>query len=188
MEALAALGVASSVVQFIHFISECISTGAEIGRSAGGASQQTLELEEVYRSLRDLSYRLRCEGNSRQKIEEQFVQLADHPQHDKLKLHIKALEGLTVECGLLCEQLLQAVEKLRVQGASCRSFKSFIAALKTVWNGKKIRDLEERIDRYQRMISLHFFPFLWYTDRTRFTLPLLMLRLSAISSHKCSEL
>ena len=193
MEALAALGLASNVVQFVQFVSELISTGTEIAGSVQGTSQRTLELEEVYKSLSDLSSRLHCGGNSRQNNDDTsglrglLVHRIDLSQRVELQSHIQSLERLAGDCNLLCEQLLGTIQKLRVQGTSYRPFKSFIAALKTAWNVKKIRDLEERIDQYQKTISLHFFPLLRYIDPARFTSPMLMLYLLANSSHTCSK-
>jgi hypothetical protein len=61
MEALAALSLASNVLQCIHFVPRLISEGSEIYTSLSGASQKTIELEKIFQNLSDVSSRLQPE-------------------------------------------------------------------------------------------------------------------------------
>ena len=154
MEALAALSLASNVVQFVVFVSDLISTSAEISRSTQGASRQTLELKRVFGSLSDFDCRLRYGEDSRREndrapgLRELLVNHKDLQPCVELQSHIQPLEGLATECVALCGELLVTVQRLEMKERRCRPFQSFIAALRTTWNSRTIRDLEERIGRY----------------------------------------
>lgn len=173
MEALAALGLAGNVVQFVDFVSQLISTGSEIAGSVQGTTERTLELEKVYDSLNTFSSRLHVAGNhaSNNKDTEGLrgllANLAESSQRDELQSHVRSIEELAADCNVLCQQLLETVRKFRVKRSSSRLLKSFLAALKMAWSSKKIQDLEERINRYRKMISLHFFPLLRYAFHSR---------------------
>lgn len=174
MEALSALGLAGNVVQFVDFVSQLISTGSEIAGSVQGTTERTLEFEKVYDSLNSFSSRLHVTGNhaSNNKDTEGLrgllADLTEPSQRVELQSHIRSLEELAADCSVLCQQLLEMVRKFRVKGSCGRSFKSFLAALKMAWSSKKIQGLEERLNRYRRMISLHFFPLLRYVAHSRF--------------------
>ncbi|KAH6708897.1 hypothetical protein BKA61DRAFT_557727 [Leptodontidium sp. MPI-SDFR-AT-0119] len=166
MEALAALGLAGNVVQFVDFVSKLISAGVEIAGSVEGATERTLEIEKVYNSLDAFSSRLHVGGTRATNNEdiEGLRGLVDHRSEIGGRLefqdHIRSLEELAADCNSLCRRLLETVRKLHNKGPAGCQFKSLIAALRTAWSSKKIKDLEERLERYQKMISLHFFPLL----------------------------
>jgi hypothetical protein len=167
MEALAALGLASNVLQCIDFVSRLISEGSEIYTSLSGASQKTIELEKIYQNLSDVSSKLQSEESvlplgDMSSFRSSFTQQLGSSELAKLKskAHVKAINELTTDCQHLCDQLLDTIRKLQVRTGSHHTFKSFKAALKTVWSSKKIDDLQNRIDRFYGVISLHFFPIL----------------------------
>ena len=164
MEAIAALGLAGNVFQFVDFVSKLISAGVEIAESVEGATERTLEIEKVYNSLDAFSTRLRVGGTSATNNEDTeglrglLDQRSDTCGRLELQVHIRSLEELAADCNSLCRRLLEMVRKLHNKGPAGREFKSFVAALRTAWSSKKIKDLEERLERYQKMISPHFFP------------------------------
>lgn len=163
MEALTALGVAGNVVQFVDFLLKLLSEGSEIAGSMHGATEQVLELKDIYDHLNTFSSTL-CRGgnhaNGTNMSPRGLIGILDSnigaSQGANLQSHIKALEELTTECTTLCGKLLEVVRSLQFKAASGSPFKSFIAALKTAWSSKKIKTLEESLDRYQKIISLHF--------------------------------
>ncbi|KAK0106604.1 hypothetical protein ONS96_004225 [Cadophora gregata f. sp. sojae] len=55
MEALAALGVAAAVVQFLDFSSKLISKGQQLYHSKNGALIENTEMEEASRRLQGLT-------------------------------------------------------------------------------------------------------------------------------------
>jgi hypothetical protein len=168
MEPLVALGVASNVLQFVDFAAKLVSTTAEAAGSARGATQRMLELEKVYESLKAFSSRLH-QGVNRTRshggegapaLQGLVVVRSDLEQQSDLQPHIESMGVLAADCDRLCQELLETVGKLHVKGESCRSAKAFVIALKTVWGSNKIKDLTDRINQFQKMINLHFYPIL----------------------------
>lgn len=163
-----ALGVASNVLQFVDFAAKLVSTTAEAAVSAQGATQRTLELEKVYESLKVFSSRLHHGvnrtrshgGEDAPALQGLVVVRPDLEQRSDLQSHIESLGGLAADCERLCQELLETVGKLHVKGESCRPVKAFFVALKTVWGSKKVKDLTDRINQFQKMINLHFYPIL----------------------------
>lgn len=75
--------------------------------------------------------------------------------------HSVALRGIATECKVICDQILDALERLQVKkNTKFRYLKSLRAALETVLTAKRIKELEERLNRFQMFITLHFFPLL----------------------------
>jgi hypothetical protein len=160
MEGLAALGLIGNVVQFVQFLSELISTGSDLYRSMDGAAASNIELEQIYGKLSSFSSSL-IEPSNAQTDPHAFTYFAQTRQD---LTHVKELNSLGKDCKALCDQLLDTVSGLRVEGVRWRHLKSFRGALKTVWESKKISNFESRIERFQRIIILHFFPILRYVD------------------------
>jgi len=169
MEALAGLGLAGNVVQFVQFATTLISAGVEISDSLQGATRQIVELEKIYTRLSVFTSELRkpksdaCSDTYLQRL---AASLSSVSQESDLELqtHIQSLEDLADDCKLVCGQLLDVLRALRVDGSSRRPFKSFMAALKTAWSSKRIQALEDTLRRFQSVISLHFFPLLRYNS------------------------
>ncbi|KAM0417322.1 hypothetical protein ACHAPT_012703 [Fusarium lateritium] len=164
MEALAAIGLAGNIVQFVQFASGLVSTTIEIHDSVEGTSQRSIELEKIYSNLSALSSGLRGEKSKGASNGAALRNLA-FGRHDltlevSLQSHIRSVEDLAVDCNALCEELLDIVRNLRVPASRYGPFKSFLAALKTALSSKKIQALEERLDRFRSMILLNLFPFL----------------------------
>ena len=165
MEVLAAVGLAGSVVQFVDFLSRLISTGVETAGSAQGASQHTLELQKIYESLSDFSIKLssgpsqpRSDHDDASSLRSSMADSREIGQSAELQAHFASLKELSADCNILCQTLLRTLRTLRVDGTSFRSLKGLKVALRTVWSGKSIKELEERISRYQRLIYMHFLP------------------------------
>ncbi|KAK0667169.1 hypothetical protein QBC41DRAFT_348200 [Cercophora samala] len=168
METLAALGLAGNVVQFIQFATQIVTTSTEIAESQRGALKTSEEIEDIYLKLSTLSHYLVAQHGDEKVLQTttKFVALngplpgtEDINQRD-IHAHAQALQGLSKDCAILCNELLETVRGLRVQPGSSRQFGSFRAALKCTWNSKKIKDLEDRLRRYREAISIHFFPLL----------------------------
>ncbi|KAM5350433.1 hypothetical protein ACJ41O_006938 [Fusarium nematophilum] len=165
MEALAALGLASNVVQFVTFASQLVSAGDEMYGSASGTTKRTIELEKIYSDLATFSSKLQGEGE-RQPWSLGFSLSAESQRLEdaeaKAKAHINALKALASDCRLVCDELLGVLKKLKVSGGRCRAFRSVMAAIRAVWDKEKVEDITARIGRLQSMMTLHFFPIIRY--------------------------
>jgi len=172
MDPLSALGLVGNVVQFVDFALRLISTGVEIAGSAGGATEGTLELENVCQRLNTFTLSLELEESGQNSID-------DIPQGDgafaggggrEAEGHVKALKEIAIDCRSVCGQLLNIVKGLRVIKSTPNArIKSFAAAIKTARAGGKISRLEERLKRFQTLIALHFFPLLKFVPLPRLT-------------------
>lgn len=161
MDPLSAIGLAGNLITFVEFAFKVVGTGSEIASSARGATDRTEEDEKVYRTLNDIASKLKPKPNDLSPTENRPQ---GGPTRTKtIQAHATALEELATDCGSVCNQLLEALDNLRVRkSAPYHSFKSFGAALKTALGAKKREELEKRLTRFQTLIGLHFFPLLLY--------------------------
>lgn len=163
MEALAAVGLASNVVQFISFTRELVTTSKQISRSADGALIQNLEIEAIARNLQSLSDSLiirprREDGDSSTyyeppKEEESLQQLCRGCRY-VARLLIEKMKGLQVDS--------------KVSGRASRKWASFRQALNSVLAENDIDDLETRLDRYQTTINTTLLASLRYGHVTNY--------------------
>lgn len=143
MEALAALGLASNVVQFISFTRELITTTQLITQNADGQLVQNLEIETIAASLQSFSSQIsQTVWNS--------GNLATQEYND--------LKELCVGCQDVAERLTEKINSLKVDktvsGRIGKQFAGFRQALRSLLAADEIKDLERRLDRYQRTINV----------------------------------
>ena len=144
MEALAALGLAGNIVQFIQFVSQLMKNTSELRRSSTGCTAKVVELETLYESLRDISMKL------------------ESGRHDAWAYlstdEAKSFRTLLTLCKVDCAELLAIVNCLRLpQKASSGRWESFRVALLLHWNKDKIQALEARLQKAQADMTLHIF-------------------------------
>ncbi|KAI1171279.1 hypothetical protein F4777DRAFT_66379 [Nemania sp. FL0916] len=164
MEALAALGLASNIVQFLDFTWRLTETAAKVHESSSGAAKNILELDIVYRKLNSFCSSLLAPpqpgGQDCDETKRMQALFPDDVQRQiTVNSHISDLRKLASNCTSLCQQLLDATSKLRArEGKSNCKFESFKVALRTLYSEKKIAQLEDMVKRYQTEIALHFLP------------------------------
>ena len=137
MDAISALGVAGTVVQFVQFATALVNNVREIHRSASGASLATQELEAIHSTLSQFSKDLR-----------------DSPPGGPSR-YGKELEVLVERCKDDCDQLLKLADQLKVEsGEKKRWWKSFQKAMLELWTQKDVEDLRQRISDSQASMVL----------------------------------
>ncbi|KAF2798036.1 hypothetical protein K505DRAFT_372003 [Melanomma pulvis-pyrius CBS 109.77] len=141
MEALAAVGLASNVVQFISFAQDLVSTSKQISRNADGALVENLELEAITQNLDRLSSSLLVRSS---------YDSVDSKEDQELR---ELCDGCRHVSGLLIEKLISLKVRPKVSGSAGRQWASFRQALNSVLNAEEITDLEARLDRYQKAIN-----------------------------------
>ncbi|KAI0967407.1 hypothetical protein F4678DRAFT_241674 [Xylaria arbuscula] len=178
MEALAALGLASNIVQFLDFTWRLTSAAGEIRNSMSGATERTIELDKIFGKLSSFCSNLAnpieaVKGDDdAQRVQKLFSNSASDLQRRVIiQSHSESLKALASDCIPLCQQLLAITSRLQAQGGSSHRFKSFKVALRTIWDDRKIGDLEDRLKRHQHAISLHFLPLI--EEHTSYTTSLL---------------
>ncbi|PNP74459.1 hypothetical protein FNYG_12204 [Fusarium nygamai] len=146
MDPISALSVATAVATFIEFAGSLISTAGTIYRSDDGASPDTLKLETIYETLQNLSIGLQAFHAAGQ---------PDAPnQHPTTSSDVATLSSLSAHCRDDCNNLLDIFQKLKVQGDKNRLWKSVKASLKTKTEINKIWQIEKRLERSQKVMSL----------------------------------
>ena len=138
MDPVAALGLASSVLQVVNFTGGLISKSRQLYQSASGNLVENDELEAVVRTLQSHSRRI-------------AMQLGGQKGKSQSEKDIVALcEGVRE----LCVQLIDTVESLKVvTNSKAPRWESFRQALRSVWKESEISNLMDRLERYRNQID-----------------------------------
>lgn len=148
MDPLTALGLAASVVQFVQFAASLLSETRKIYNSSSGASEDTERLEFIHGSLSDLCSKLEA-GSGRKAQGVRFVASG-------LPKDAPSLADLALRCQEDCRKLLEVVDRMKVKARSgWKIWSSFRMAMTEVLKANEIERLQERIEKYQRLMVLH---------------------------------
>ncbi|KAF2869034.1 hypothetical protein BDV95DRAFT_609281 [Massariosphaeria phaeospora] len=131
---LTAIGLAGNIVQFVAFCGTLLSKTQELYKSADGALVEYLELEAITTHLDRLTVGMMRAG----------PQARSEPE--------RQLEDLCRQCRTTAQELLQAVNKLKVDGKS-KKWKSFRQALNTIWSSDRIHSISSRLDALRGQID-----------------------------------
>ena len=136
MDPFTAIGLASSIVQFVDFSAKLIAEGLELYHT--GTSASNVDLEEIATDIKQLNEKLIPPNQSDKGLRP--------PSKDE-----EALRKLAGSCRKVADQLLFVLNDRRVRPH--RKWQSFRKALTIVWNKNEIRDLEKRLKKYREQIS-----------------------------------
>ena len=128
-EALAALGLAANIVQFIDFGGRILSEGYRLHKSKVSPSKNE-ELESIALDLKKLHNELQSPES----------EISQAPTPNDIQL-----QRLAEQCRDVCLELLAALEKMKSVDPSGK-WRSFRVALTTVWGESKIKSLQGRLD------------------------------------------
>jgi nucleotidyltransferase/DNA polymerase involved in DNA repair len=137
MAELAALGLAGNIITFIDFGVKLFREGQQIYASASGTTEEQTELEAITTDIKLLAQKLQPSLNATATL-----------TRDESELR-----RLAQGCEELTEDLLKVLRKLRGHNGGNRKWESFKQALGRVLKEKEIRNLEERLARYQNQIG-----------------------------------
>lgn len=144
MDPLTAVGFASNIVQFVSFARDLISKGKEIARNADGALVENLEIESVTQSIYDLNSELRSVPRKA------GTKWRSPPPLSKAELELEKLSEGSKD---VAQELLAALQKLKVSDSKNKSWTSFRQALNSVLSAEKIEQLSTRLERFQSQIN-----------------------------------
>ncbi len=133
MEILASIGLIGNIVQFVDFSGKLISKSAQLYHSSKGALPENTGIETATNHLVLLNNKLKDAATS----------FSDG-----------ALESLCISCNTVAEELLAALEKVKVKGEQGK-WKSIRKALRSVWSKEEIEGLERRLARFREEVNLH---------------------------------
>ena len=146
LETIAAVGLASSIVQFVAFIFETLSKSREVCVSVSGITAEYTDLRTIAQDLVSLRDQLGAHENA-----------------------IPNLSPISVQCVSIAQEILAAIVKIQqkfmphyqnptaavttrsstnlIPPSNCKKWKSFRAALKCVWKKPKLTELQLRLER-----------------------------------------
>ena len=133
METLAIIGLVGNIVQFVDFSSKVISKSTELYRSSEGALAEHIDIETAINHLALLN----------SKLKDAATITGDG-----------ALESLCISCGTTADNLLAALDKVKVKDKQ-HKWKSIRKALRSVWSKEEIKDLERRLAMFREELSFH---------------------------------
>ena len=141
LDALAAVSLASAVVQFIQFTTKVASKGQEYHKSVDGAIKEHIELNEYLENFSRLSQRL---TNATGPL----------PKTEALSDEEKALVSVAENCQASCHEIIELLRRLGKSHGKER-FASFRLALKAVWSEKKIESSLQRLRIAREELCIH---------------------------------
>ncbi|KAF2866677.1 P-loop containing nucleoside triphosphate hydrolase protein, partial [Massariosphaeria phaeospora] len=136
MEALAAVGLAGNIVQFVDFSCKLFDQATSIYHSTSGTSRDAEDLESITRNLQDLSVRLSQKNHNQ-----------THPQDHT------ALKKLAKECETTANELLSALQALKAKKPDSK-WNSFRTALASAWKQPRVDALEKRLHTYRSQLII----------------------------------
>lgn len=132
MQPLAAIGLAGNILQFLNFTRDTISDSHQIRTCIFNSLKEYADLEDLTSHLKDLSGRLQASSEPADLV----------------------LEQLSSRCREVAEELLEALESLRIKGKPTR-FQSIRKTLMVLWGRTRLRILEERLAGFRHELNLH---------------------------------
>jgi hypothetical protein len=139
LEALAAVGLAGNICQFIDFTCQLFNTTASIHRSYTGSSTDVQQLDYITKELQQWCRRLatyRANGSQQLGLQSN-----------------KSLYDLGENCETAATQLLSVTNALRAKNPGSR-WNSFKAALSAAWSESQIREMERRLNSFRLELIL----------------------------------
>ena len=146
LEALGALSLASSIVQFVDFTSKLISKGNQFYKSNDGALEENNELQVIANNLGRLSKGL---------DEAARTYTASGPLNDEGI----ALQKVAVDCQKIAKDFSTALDELKVLGTQNR-WKSFRKAVKLYWSKETIDNMLQRLQLARGDLVIHLYVFM----------------------------
>ncbi|KAF2260634.1 hypothetical protein CC78DRAFT_555500 [Lojkania enalia] len=138
MDPLTALGLATSVIQFVQFAGKLISESQEAYESASGMSCRNINLENIANDLLNLHH--------------QLLKDASRTPRAKLSAAEEHLQRLTRESIQVAERLIRVVQGLKSRGGNKR-WKSVRHALTSAWKQKDIAALQTRLVEIRQQLD-----------------------------------
>ena len=167
MEALAALSVASSVVQFVDFASKLVSKGNSYYRSTDGVEEEHAKLEGAAKNLSRISEDLndtlgRCSRSTDPLDGQPAIGLiVDAEKGSKPGPGEEALKQVAMDCQKIAVEFISILNKLKMHGPRKR-WKSFRQALKSYWSKERIEAVLRRLQLAREDLVLHLLVALKY--------------------------
>jgi hypothetical protein len=146
MEALAAVGLASNILQFLDFCSKVVSGSSEIYRSVSGTSEEYESLEQMCQFVRDLSASL-IPPQSPQELEKLPPEL--RPTNMEINL-----ARLALRCKEASDRLFNDLRASRLDSTSRGRAASLWQSVKNALGRSRIRALQKTVENCRKDLML----------------------------------
>jgi len=142
-ESILIFGVAANAMQFIDFGSKVLSASYRLYKTGTGDKglEANRELEVITKSLQKL-------------IEGLESSLREDESKQALTQNELAIRELASGCKDVAEELITAVQKLKIEGKSGK-WNSFRTALKALWSEDKIDSIQQRLNKLRQELVVH---------------------------------
>lgn len=142
MEALAAVGLAGNIVQFIDFSCKLFDQANSIYHSHTGSSESTQDLGYIAQHLQSLSAKLSRDAHTQPQAQNS---VALQNQRD--------LRQLAQKCQGASNELQSALHALKAKDSNSK-WSSFRAALSSTWKQAEVDALAKRLSDYRLELIL----------------------------------
>src|SRR5689334_137889 len=147
LEALAALGVASNVVQFVDFASRLTRATIDLRKSPEGTTDRIKELEALARNVKE-----HAEANTSQSLSRTAKADVAGFLQDLIALDMESWHDLNRQCLDLADRLISLLQTLKLKEKSTL-WQSICRGASNIWRNGDLEELVNRLDR----ISNHMF-------------------------------
>lgn len=159
LESLAALGLASNIVQFVDFGCRLFSQSKELYRSSNGLKNEAVELKNITRSLGRLSNDLMV-GHSfkiQPSTYDPDAELEDNLPIEPTNASEKRRDEVDLmliakDCKQIADELSDALNQLKVKGTG-KKWRCFRVTLKRIWKPEKIDEMARRMKRFDPLFG-----------------------------------
>jgi len=140
-ETIAALSLASNILQVVDYGTKFISAAWKIWRSGREGIEGLTSLQRISHDLKAVVERLRATlPTSARQVEDEST---------------SSIFALAEECSKITQQMLDTIESLGIPNQSRKKRDALIAAFKLVWKNDKIVALQARLDDFRSQIILN---------------------------------
>lgn len=136
-EALAIVGLAGNIIQFIDFGIKLVSKSVELYHAADGTLKENVSLEAVAIDIKLLIERL--SGGSTVGANAATLRLME----------------LAKIAQNIADELVANLKALQLPASTSKRWRSFQTSLYSIWKGRNIREIEDRLWKIRNQISFH---------------------------------
>jgi hypothetical protein len=144
LDPLTALSLAASIVQFVDVGSRLVETGYSMYKSADGATDDHIHLEQITADLLSVA-----------KTVEQRLPGFQQSGQGRLSRGDRDLQNLGQKCQKLGAQLLKKLDDLRVEEnfkGLARGWAALRKTFKRIWSEEDIKNLEGKLSDYRQQL------------------------------------
>lgn len=149
MDPLSALSVAGTIIQFVDFGTNMLSSGKELYKSTNGSLKVNEELELVTGDLQAVLVKLRANAGP-----ENSIPPAPSPQPQaEIDEHRDGFLEICNNATLIAGELLRKLNDLKVKDGKHRGWSTLRAAIRIAWSKDEISALKERLSSLSESLT-----------------------------------